>query len=135
MANIDEQAFNAIKKGDPDKYITGGAMKYSNFEMDMSPQEQDLFLKKNAELFKRLYDTDPNVDRKKLPYKSYLENLDTKLIRMRSDDYDNQPLDEGGEPEQSLYQAARDVATHSERHYGDIDRLRNMALGKGYPLY
>ena len=136
MAEIDDRAFSALRKGAPDKRIfdEGGAIEYSEYEMDMTSRQQEKYLEKNARLFKRLYDTDPNVDRKKLPYKSYLENLDVELIRMRADDYDKQTVGKDDLPSPH-YVAARDVDRLSRRHYGDIDRLRNMALGKGYPLY
>ena len=134
MANIDNQAFNAMKLGDPDKYITGGAMEYSEYEMDMTPKQQESYLKKNASIFKKLYDTDPLVNREKLSYKSYLENLDSKLIRMRADDH-RKEIQGSTEKADPYLIAARDIDRLSRQHYGDIDRLKDMALGKGHPLY
>jgi len=47
MAEIDSKAFDYMNAGDPDKYITGGAMEYSEYEMDMTPKQQKKFLKNN----------------------------------------------------------------------------------------
>ena len=97
MAEIDDQAFSFMKEASPD-YIAGGALNFdseyqtkatSKFDTDMSPDEQESFLRENAQIFKNLYDTDPNVDRKKLSYKSYLENVDPKLLSMRAEEYDS----------------------------------------------
>ena len=134
MANIDDQAFNAMKLGDPDKYITGGAMEYSEYEMDMTPKQQEAYLKKNASIFKKLYDTDPLVNREKLSYKSYLENLDSRMVRMRADDH-RKEIQGSTEKADPYLIAARDIDRLSRQHYGDIDRLKDMALGKGHPLY
>ena len=125
MAEIDSKAFDYMNEGDPDQSITGGAMEYSEYEMDMTPKQQERFLKKNAKLYKRMYDSDPLVDRKKISYKSYLENLDPELVSLRA-------LDEEGSSENI---AAKELWNLAKGHYGDIDRTRNMALGKGYRLY
>ena len=41
MADYDDVAFDAMNKANPDRDITGGAIMYSQFEMDMSPREQE----------------------------------------------------------------------------------------------
>ena len=125
MAQEDKYAFDAMNAADPDRNITGGAMEYSEYEMDMTPGQQEKFLKKNAKLYKKMYDSDPLVDRKKLSYKSYLENLDPELVSLRA-------LDEDESPENIV---AKELWNLAKGHYGDIDRTRNMALGKGYRLY
>ena len=129
MAGEDNYAFNEMMNVDPDKYITGGAMEHSEYEMDMSPKQQEDFLRKNAELFMELYESDPNIERRKISFSSYLENLDPKLISMRADDYDNEPVDDTGFPDRYIM-ISKGIDNLSKKHYGDVDRLRNMVLGK-----
>ena len=40
MARENNYAFDAMNKVDPDNDITGGAIMYSEFEMDMTPTQQ-----------------------------------------------------------------------------------------------
>ena len=129
MAEIaDNKAFDYMQEADPDKYITGGAMEHSEYEMDMSPEEQEEFLRLNTHFFNKLYETDPLVDKEKLSFKSYLENLDPELIKMRADDIDQQPVGEDGQPGPHFV-VSKGIDRLSRKHYGDIDRLRNMVLG------
>ena len=145
MAEIDDQAFSFMKEASPD-YIAGGALNFdsqyqtkatSKFDTDMSPDEQESYLRENAQIFKNLYDTDPNVDRKKLSYKSYLENVDPKLLSMRAEEYDRKMDSGGADPEISPdVLNSKKIWEHADKHYGDINKLRNMALGKeGYELF
>ena len=39
----DNEAFNAMNAADADPNITGGAITYSEFEMDMTPKEQERY--------------------------------------------------------------------------------------------
>ena len=145
MAEIDDQAFSFMKEASPD-YIAGGALTFdskyqtkatSKFDTEMSPDEQEAFLRENAQIFKNLYDTDPNVDRKKLSYKSYLENIDPRLLSMRAEEYDMKMDSDDPNPEISPdVLNSKKIWEHADKHYGDINRLRNMALGKeGYELF
>lgn len=152
MAEIDDQAFSFMQEASPD-YIAGGALNFeseyqtkatSKFDTEMNPDEQEDFLRKNAQIFKDLYDTDPNVDRKKLSYKSYLENVNPELLSMRAEDYDRKVdassdyfAQHKGLDSEDLYMLhSKKIWEHADQHYGDINRLRNMALGKeGYELF
>jgi hypothetical protein len=144
MAEIDSKAFDYMNEGDPD-YVAGGALAFSSkyqtkatskFDTEMTPDEQESFLKENAQIFKNLYDTDPNVDRKKLSYKSYLENVDPKLLSMRAEEYDMKMDSDDPNPEISPdVLNSKKIWEHADKHYGDISKLRDMALGKGYKLY
>ena len=130
MANIDEKAFNQMNQADPDWDITGGAVDYSKFEMDMSPKEQEAFLRDNAELFRSLYNTDPNVDPRKLSYKSYLENLDPKLILLRAREYEENVRKKA--PLNPDIITSGQIASQAEQHWGGetgVTALRDMVLG------
>ena len=145
MAEIDDQVFSFMKEASPD-YIAGGALNFdskyqtkatSEFDTEMSPDEQEGFLRENAQIFKNLYETDPNVDRKKLSYKSYLENLSPELLSMRAEEYDIKMDSDDPNPEISPdVLNSKKIWEHADKHYGDINRLRDMALGKeGYELF
>ena len=142
MAEIDNRAFNYMKEGSPDE-VAGGAIAFdsehqtmatSKFEDEMNPSEQEMFLSQNAQMFKNAYDTDPNVNSDKLSYKSYLENLRPYLIISRADVYDS-VVETDGESADPYLLVAKSISEHSRSHYGDVNRLIDMALGKGYDLY
>ena len=128
MAEIDDKAFDYMNAGDPDKYITGGTMEHSECEMDMSPEQQEEFLRENASLFRNLYNTDPLVNREKLPYSSYLENFDPELISLRAQEYD-----ESRGPRSPEVITSKAIWDQAGKHGGGkqgIESIRDMVLGK-----
>lgn len=128
MAQEDAAAFEMMQSGDPDKYLDGGAIEHSEYEMDMSPAQQEKFQVLNQDLFKGLYDADPLVDRENLPYRSFLENIDFELLRLRAEDYDETKAPRT--PETIISQT---LLKQADRHGGGVHALkamRDMVLGR-----
>ena len=126
MAEIDDRAFNYMDMGDPDKYISGGTMEHSEYDMDMSPAQQEEFLRENAGLFMNLYNTDPLVDREKLPYASYLKNFSPELLAMRAEEYDMKKA-----PRNPEIIASKQIWDQASKHGGGkkgIEAIRDMVL-------
>ena len=82
MAYYDNLAFNAMKKGDADKDLTGGAIEYSQFEMDMSPKEQAQYKKALMQVLDVAYRNDPHKG--KLKFNKWIDNLNPELIKERA---------------------------------------------------
>ena len=82
MAEIDSKAFDYMNEGDPDQSITGGAIEYSEYEMDMSPTQQKGYEKDLMEALSMNYRSDP--DKGKLNFESWLKELRPDLIMERA---------------------------------------------------
>ena len=63
MPHEDNYAFDAMNAADPDIDVTGGAIKYSSYEMDMSPEEQGKYKKTLLGSLASAYRSDPNKGR------------------------------------------------------------------------
>ena len=127
MAEIDDRAFNAMNTIDPDRNISGGAIDYSEYEMDMSPKQQRKFIRENAELFKGLYNVDPLADKEKLPFKQWLKALSPERIRLLSEDYEDTQA-----PRDDTVIISKDIMKQADRHWGGkqgFDAIKNMVLG------
>ena len=126
MAQEDKYAFDAMNAADPDRNITGGAMEYSEYEMDMSPKQQKSFEKKTLDLFRNLYNADPLVDQKKLPYKSWLKTLSSERIKELSKEYEDVKAPRN--PEAII---ANDLIKQASKHWGGaegFELIRKMGL-------
>ena len=126
MAEIDSKAFNYMREGSPDNNITGGAIEYSQYEMDMTPVQQKNFEKETLTLFKNLYNVDPLVNRKKLPYKSWLKVLSSERIEQLSKEYEDVKA-----PRNSEAIIANDLIKQVSKHWGGVEGfelIRKMGL-------
>jgi|TARA_Y100000310_G_scaffold224122_1_gene225971 hypothetical protein len=129
MAEIDDRAFKFMQQGDPDKYITGGAVEYSEYEMDMSPTQQEDFMRQNTKLFQGLYNIDPLVDREKLPFSEWLEVLSPERIKLLADDYGDPESKAPRDPEVIL---SKDIMNQAGKHWGGekgFKFIKDMVLG------
>ena len=118
MARTDDYAFNAMNSADPDMDVGGGAIRYSEYDMDMSPRQQNLF--------KRLYNVDPLVDQKKLPYKNWLKALSAERIRELSEDYQDEQA-----PRNPATIIAKSLIDQAGKHWGGaegFELIRKMGL-------
>ena len=125
MPHEDKYAFDAMNAADPEMDVTGGAIKYSEYEMDMTPSEQKNFEKETFSLFQSLYNVDPLVDRKKLPYKSWLKTLNSERIEELSKEYED--VEAPRNPETII---ANDIMRKASKHWGGtegFESLRKMA--------
>ena len=82
MAKYDDVAFGAMNQADPEKNITGGAITYSEFEMDMSPSEQNKYRDTVMGTLDNAYRNDPNKG--KLGFSDWLDNLRPDLVMERA---------------------------------------------------
>ena len=83
MARTDEYAFNSMNAGDPDMdAVTGGAITYSEFEMDMTPKQQEKYRKTLMNTLDAAYRRDPKKGR--LGFADWLDNLRPDLVRERA---------------------------------------------------
>ena len=60
MAQEDKYAFDAMNDADPDMDVTGGAIEYSSYEMDMSPSEQKGYEKNLQDALSMSYKSVPH---------------------------------------------------------------------------
>ena len=128
MAEIDSKAFDYMNEGDPDKSITGGAIEYSEYEMDMTSKQQKDFTKENTALFRNLYDADPLADKEKLPFKQWLKALSPERVRLLSEDYEGKDA-----PRDAKTILAKDLMAQASRHWGGkygFNAIRDMVLEK-----
>ena len=126
MAEIDDKAFKYMREGSPDNNITGGAIEYSQYEMDMTPAQQKDFATETLSLFKNLYNVDPLVDQKKLPYKSWLKTLSSERIKELSKEYEDVTAPRN--PEAII---ANDLIKQASKHWGGVEGfelIRKMGL-------
>ena len=132
MAEIDNRAFESMKESAPEKNFTGGAIEYSEYEMDMTPMQQRLFKKETADLFRNLYNADPLVDQKKLPYRAWLQALSTERIKGLTEEYEDREAPRS--PETII---ANDLMKQASKHWGGaegFESIRKMSLERGEGL-
>ena len=83
MARTDDYAFNSMNAGDPDMdVVTGGAITYSEFEMDMTPKQQEKYRKTLMNTLDTAYRSDPHKGR--LGFADWLDNLRPDLVTERA---------------------------------------------------
>ena len=82
MARTDDYAFDAMNSGDPDNDIGGGAIAYSQFEMDMTPKEQKKYQETLLNTLDSAYRSDPHKGR--LGFADWLDNLKPDLVMERA---------------------------------------------------
>ena len=82
MAQEDKYAFDAMNTADPDMDVTGGAIEYSSYEMDMSPSEQKGYEKTLKDALSMSYRSDPYKG--KLNFQDWLKGLRPDLVMERA---------------------------------------------------
>ena len=82
MANYDNYAFDAMNENNPDRDITGGAIAYSEYEMDMTPKQQEKYRKTLMGTLEGDYRSDPHKG--KLDFNKWLDNLKPELVMERA---------------------------------------------------
>ena len=136
----DREAFTAMKKGAPDE-VAGGAIMFespwqtkatSEYDEEYTPARKKEFEESVMDVYKGMYASDPTVgDRDKITLKRYKANLDLDLIKERKLDYDlfsSKPgFNEFDEKNTSEWWANK-FYNLADKHYGDINRLKEMAI-------
>ena len=82
MAQDDKYAFDAMNTADPDMDMTGGAIEYSSYEMDMSPSEQKGYEENLKASLSMSYRSDPYKG--KLSFQNWLKELRPDLVIERA---------------------------------------------------
>jgi len=131
MADYDNKAFGAMNAADPDMNITGGAIDYSKFEMDMSPREQKQYKKTLLKAFNNAYKGDPKKG--KLSFGDWLGNLKHDYIKERSlafDDVRRNKLEDTIDPgEYSVIESADILNSLFNMHTGRLEDSRDLVEG------
>jgi hypothetical protein len=104
-------------------------MEHSEYEMDMSPEQQEDFLRQNTKLFYDLYNVDPLVDKEQLPFGEWLGALSSERVRLLSEDYEDPQNKAPRSPDVIL---SKDIMNQAGKHWGGehgFNKIREMALG------
>ena len=136
MARTDDYAFDAMNAADPDMdAITGGAITYSQFEMDMPPKEQDRYRQTLLNTLDSAYRTDPHKG--KLGFSDWLDNLRPDLVRERADKWeeirrDKDVMNEMDPKEFSVLESSGLLQNLLEKHTGRLEDVRDI-IGSDIP--
>ena len=129
MAEIDSKAFDYMNEGDPDQTITGGAIEYSEYEMDMTPSEQKGYEKNLMDALSMNYRSDPHKG--KLDFDSWLKELRPDLVMERARKWEEFREDAKGVEE---YRKKMDALDPKEARIiedaGILQRLINKHTGR-----
>jgi|TARA_R100000501_G_C2581577_1_gene84648 hypothetical protein len=133
MAHVDDYAFDAMNKADPDKGITGGAMMYSEFEMDMSPKEQARYRQTLIGSLDTAYRGDPHKG--KLGFKDWLDNLRPDLVSERARKWeevrhDKDVMNEMDPDEFKLLEDSGLLQNLLNKHTGRLQDVRDIIGGE-----
>ena len=143
MAYEDNTAFDNMNKADPDMDITGGAITYSKYEMDMTPNQQKKYKDRILSQLGRVYNADPL--RRDLSFKSWLKEARVDRIKSYSDDWERVRV---GAPDPISYRSAMDAMDPGqsrfteevgilmrdlESHTGDFSDIRDI-VGSDEPI-
>jgi hypothetical protein len=135
MAKIDSKAFDYMNEGDPDNDITGGAIMYSEFEMDMTPTQQKKYRDTLLNTLDSSYRGDPHKG--KLGFKDWLDNLNPELIKERALKWeevrhDKDVMNEMNPDEFSLLEDAGFLEGLLQKHTGRLEDVRDV-IGSDLP--
>ena len=129
MAEIDSKAFDYMNEGDPDKSITGGAIEYSEYEMDMTPSQQKGYEKDLMNALSMNYRSDPHKG--KLDFDSWLKELRPDLVMERARKWEELREDtKGVEGYRERMDALDPQEARSIEDAGILQRLINKHTGR-----
>ena len=136
MARTDDYAFNSMNAGDPDMdAVTGGAITYSEFEMDMTPKQQEKYRKTLMNTLDTAYRSDPNKGR--LGFADWLDNLRPDLVTERARKWeevrnDKDVMNQIDPKEFSLLENSGLLQNLLEKHTGRLEDVRDV-IGSDIP--
>ena len=136
MARTDEYAFNSMNAGDPDMDVaTGGAITYSEFEMDMTPKQQEKYRKTLMNTLDTAYRSDPNKGR--LGFSDWLDNLRPDLVMERANKWeevrrDKDVMNEMDPKEFSVLEDSGLLQGLLMKHTGRLEDVRDV-IGSDVP--
>ena len=135
MAYEDNYAFDAMNKANPDQDIAGGAIMYSEFEMDMTPKQQGRYKKSLLDTLDLAYRDDPHKG--KLGFKDWLDNLRPDLVKQRAREWeevrhDKDVMNQMDPKEFSLLENSGLLQNLLEKHTGRLEDVRDV-IGSDTP--
>ena len=135
MARENNYAFDAMNRVAPDNDITGGAIMYSEFEMDMSPKEQKRYRDTVLNTLDSTYRGDPHKG--KLGFADWVDNLKPELIKERALKWeevrhDKDVMNEMNPDEFSLLENAGLLQNLLDKHTGRLEDVRDV-IGSDVP--
>jgi len=135
MAKENNYAFDAMNKVAPDNDITGGAIMYSEFEMDMTPTQQKKYRDTLLNTLDSSYRGDPHKG--KLGFSDWLDNLNPELIKERALKWeevrhDRDVMNEMNPDEFSLLEDAGFLQGLLQKHTGRLEDVRDV-IGSDLP--
>ena len=135
MAKENNYAFDAMNKVAPDNDITGGAIMYSEFEMDMTPTQQKKYRDTLLNTLDSSYRGDPHKG--KLGFSDWLDNLNPELIKERALKWeevrhDRDVMNEMNPDEFSLLEDAGFLEGLLQKHTGRLEDVRDV-IGSDLP--
>ena len=135
MAREDNYAFDAMNRVAPDNDITGGAIMYSEFDMDMTPTQQKKYRDTLLNTLDSSYRGDPHKG--KLGFSDWLDNLNPELIRERALKWeevrhDKDVMNEMNPDEFSLLEDAGFLQGLLQKHTGRLEDVRDV-IGSDLP--
>ena len=135
MAREDNYAFDAMNRVAPDNDITGGAIMYSEFDMDMTPTQQKKYRDTLLNTLDSSYRGDPHKG--KLGFSDWLDNLNPELIRERALKWeeirhDKDVMNEMNPDEFSLLEDAGFLEGLLQKHTGRLEDVRDI-IGSDFP--
>ena len=142
MAYEDNKAFNAMNNVSPDTDVAGGAIKYSKFQMDMTPRQQKGYKDRILRQLDRVYGADPLKG--DLSFPSWIKEARPDRIKTFSRDWEKiragapDPIAyrsamEGMDPEQSRFTEETGILMRDlEEHTGDFSDILDI-IGSDVP--
>ena len=135
MAREDNYAFDAMNRVAPDNDITGGAIMYSEFEMDMSPKDQKKYRETVLNTLDSSYRGDPHKG--KLGFADWVDNLKPELIKERALKWeevrhDKDVINKMNPDEFSLLEDAGFLQNLLDKHTGRLEDVRDI-IGSDIP--
>ena len=129
MAQEDKYAFDAMNAADTDMDVTGGAIEYSSYEMDMSPSEQKGYERNLKDSLAISYRSDPHKG--KLSFQDWLKGLRPDLVMERARKWEEMREDNKGV---EAYRASMDALGPEESRLledsGILQRILNKHTGR-----
>ena len=135
MARTDDYAFDAMNTADPDNDIGGGAIAYSQFEMDMTPKEQKKYQETLLNTLDSAYRSDPHKGR--LGFADWLDNLRPDLVMERARKWeeardDKEVMDKIDPSEYSVLEDSGLLQSLLMKHTGRLEDVRDV-IGSDIP--
>ena len=136
MAEYDNKAFNAMNNANPDMDVaTGGAITYSEFEMDMTPKQQEKYRKTLMNTLDTAYRSDPHKGR--LGFADWLDNLRPDLVTERARKWeevrnDKDVMNKIDPKEFSLLEDSGLLESLLMKHTGRLEDVRDV-IGSDIP--